>query len=76
MTTRSPARSRRRALGARRAAYADGRELIVLDPRTGDPLRRVALPIDAPAGVAFSTVVDGTPVAGTVLASPLRIVLF
>ena len=57
-------------------AYGDGREVIVLDPRTGDPLRRVALPIDAPAGVVFSTIVDGSPVAGTVLASPLRIVLF
>ena len=57
-------------------AYGDGREVIVLDPRTGDPLRRIALPADAPPGVAFSTVVDGSPVAGTLLASPLRIVLF
>jgi len=72
----TPARARGPAGSLLVVAYADGRELIVLDPRTGDPLRRVALPIDAPAGVAFSTVVDGTPVAGTVLASPLRIVLF
>jgi hypothetical protein len=57
-------------------AYGDGRELLVIDPRTGDPLRRVSLPVDAPPGVAFSTVVDGTPVAGTLLAAPLRIVLF
>jgi hypothetical protein len=49
--------------------------VLVLDPRNGDPLRRVALPDEAP-GVVFATIVDGTPVAGTVLASPLRIVLF
>jgi len=72
----TPARARGPAGSLLVVAYGDGRELIVLDPRTGDPLRRVVLPIDAPAGVAFSTVVDGTPVAGTLLASPLRIVLF
>ena len=58
---------------------AHGRGLLsvlVLDPRSGDPLRRVALPEDAPGGVVFATIVDGTPVAGAVLASPLRIVLF
>ena len=59
------------------AAHGRGlREVLVLDPRTGDPLRRVVLPDDAPPGVVFATIVDGTPVAGTVLASPLRIVLF
>jgi len=52
------------------------REVVVLDPRTGDPLRRVRLPDDAPPGVVFGTVVDGSPVAGTLLASPLRVVLF
>ena len=52
------------------------RAVLVLDPRNGDPLRRVALPDDAPPGVVFATIVDGTPVAGTVLSSPLRIVLF
>ncbi len=72
----APARVRGPAGSPLVVAYGDGRELIVLDPRTGDPLRRVALPVDAPAGVAFSTVVDGSPVAGTLLASPLRIVLF
>jgi hypothetical protein len=51
-------------------------EVVVLDPRTGDPLRRVRLPDDAPPGAVFGTVVDGSPVAGTFLASPLRIVLF
>ncbi|MBA3454081.1 MAG: hypothetical protein H0T42_13385 [Deltaproteobacteria bacterium] len=72
----APARARGPAGSLLVVAYGDGRELIVLDPRTGDPLRRVALPVDAPAGLAFSTVVDGSPVAGTLLASPLRIVLF
>ncbi len=52
------------------------REVLVLDPRTGDPLRQITLPDDAPPGVVFATIVDGTPVAGTVLAAPLRIVLF
>jgi len=52
------------------------REVMVLDPRTGDPLRRVRLPDDAPPGAVFGTVVGGAPVAGTLLASPLRIVLF
>ena len=52
------------------------RNVLVLDPRTGDPLRQITLPEDAPPGVVFATIVDGTPVAGTVLAAPLRIVLF
>ena len=57
--------------------YGPGqREVCVLDPRTGDPLRRVALPEDAAPGAVFGTVVDGTPVAGALLASPLRVVLF
>jgi hypothetical protein len=55
---------------------ADQREICVLDPRTGDPLRRVALPDDAAPGQVFATVVDGAPVAGALLASPLRVVLF
>jgi hypothetical protein len=55
---------------------ADQREICVLDPRTGDPLRRVALPDDAAPGQVFVTVVDGAPVAGALLASPLRVVLF
>lgn len=55
---------------------AGGREVCVLDPRTGDPLRRVALPEDAPPGAVFGTVVDGAPVAGALLASPLRVVVF
>jgi hypothetical protein len=53
-----------------------GHEVLVHDPRTGDPLRRVRLPDDAPPGLVFGTVVAGTPVAGTLLASPLRVVLF
>jgi hypothetical protein len=55
---------------------ADQREVCVLDPRTGDPLRRVALPDDAAPGEVFATVVDGVPVAGALLAAPLRVVLF
>jgi hypothetical protein len=58
-------------------AYGPGlHEVVVLDPRTGDPLRRVRLPDEAPAGAVFGTIVDGSPVAGTLLASPLRVVLF
>jgi len=52
------------------------REVVVIDPRRGDPLRRVRLPDDVPPGAVFGTVVDGSPVAGAVLASPLRVVLF
>lgn len=55
---------------------ADQREISVLDPRSGDPLRRVALPDDAAPGQVFATVVEGAPVAGALLASPLRVVLF
>ncbi len=50
--------------------------LLVLDPRTGDPMRRVQLPADAPPPYTFGTIVDGSPVAGVVLALPLRVVLF
>jgi len=58
-------------------AYGQGlHAVLVLDPRTGDPLRRVLLPEDAPPGLVFGTIVDGTPVAGALLASPLRAVLF
>jgi hypothetical protein len=56
------------------ALYGPGlREALVIDSRQGDPLRRVQL---ADEGRAFSTVVDGKPVAGVVLANPLRVVLF
>ena len=51
-------------------------ELLVIDPEHGDPLRRVTLPDDAPTGVAFSAIVDGQPVTGTILAAPLRVVVF
>lgn len=52
------------------------REVLVLDPRNGDPLQRVQLPETAMPGLVFGTVVDGTPIAGGVLASPLRVVVF
>ena len=53
--------------------YRAGREVLVIDPRTGDPLRRVTLPEEAPV---FSAIVDGEPVVGTILAAPLRAVVF
>jgi outer membrane protein assembly factor BamB len=52
------------------------RELLVIEPRTGDPVRRVQLPEDAASGTAFSTMVDGRPVVGAMLANPLRAVVF
>jgi hypothetical protein len=52
------------------------REVIALDARTGDPLRQVLLPDAAVPGAVFGTVVRGAPVAGCVLAAPLRVVLF
>ena len=52
------------------------RHVLVIDPQHGDPLRRVELPADAPDDVAFSTIVGGRPVAGTILAGPLRVVMF
>ena len=53
--------------------YRVGREVVVIDPRNGDPLRRVTLPEEAPV---FSTIVDGKPLVGTILAAPLRAVVF
>jgi len=52
------------------------REVLVIDPRDGTPLRRVQLPDDAASRLVFGTVVDGAPVAGALLPSPLRAVLF
>ncbi|HEY1546510.1 MAG TPA: hypothetical protein VGG28_01755 [Kofleriaceae bacterium] len=49
------------------------RHLLAVDPRRGDPLRRVEVPDPA---AAFSTIVDGRPVTGTILAAPLRVVVF
>jgi hypothetical protein len=53
--------------------YLSGHDALVLDPVHGDPLRRVALP---ETGVAFSAIVDGRAVVGTILAAPLRAVVF
>ena len=47
------------------------RDVLVLDPRNGNPVRRVQLPEDAAPGLAFSTIVDGKPVVGAVLAKAL-----
>ena len=52
------------------------RELLVIDPRRGDPLKRVQLPDEAAPGTAFATVVDGKPVVGAMLVNPLSVVLF
>ena len=52
------------------------RELLVVEPRRGDPVRRIHLPDDAAPGTAFATLVDGKPVVGTLLQNPLRAVLF
>jgi len=49
-------------------------EALVIDPVHGDPVRRIQLPPDD--GIPFSTIVEGHPVAGIVLATPLRVVLF
>lgn len=52
-------------------------EVLVLDPASGAPLRRVRLPPDSMlVGSAFSTVVDGKPIVGVVLDNPVRVVLF
>jgi hypothetical protein len=56
-------------------AYGD-HEVVVLEPLHGAALRRVRLPQDAVPGAVFATFVNGTPVAGALLGSPLRIVLF
>jgi len=70
----APARARGPAGSPLVVASGPGlRELLVLDPRTGDPLRRVTLADD---GLPFATLVDGSPRAGVVLGAPLRVVLF
>ncbi|HSK04279.1 MAG TPA: hypothetical protein VK932_23660, partial [Kofleriaceae bacterium] len=58
------------------ASGAGLRDVLVLDPRSGAPLRRVQLPEEAARRLVFGTVVDGTPVAGALLPSPLRIIVF
>jgi hypothetical protein len=56
-------------------AFGQRDEALVLDAARGDPARRVRLAAGDP-GAWFGTVVDGKPVAGVVLANPLRLVLF
>lgn len=51
------------------------REALVLDSR-GNPARRIQLPQDAVPGASFSTVIDGKPIVGTLLANPVRVVVF
>ena len=47
----------------------------MLNPRTGDPRRRVVLPVAATLAGAFATVVGGAPVVGVVLPAPLRLIV-
>jgi hypothetical protein len=73
----APARERGPAGSPIVVASSPGlREVLVIDPRTGDPVRRVQLAEDAAPGLVFGTIVDGTPVAGAVLQAPLRVVIF
>jgi len=61
------------------ASGPNQRQLLVIEPEHGDPIRRVTLPPEtdhAPPNVTFATIVDGHPVAGTILAGPLRVVVF
>ncbi|MGE5181418.1 MAG: hypothetical protein ACM31C_05130 [Acidobacteriota bacterium] len=56
------------------ALYGPGkRDALVIDVERGDPVRRVVLPDE---GHAFATMIAGKPVAGAVLANPLRVLLF
>ena len=56
------------------AVYGPGRRsALVVDSKRGDPLRRVVLPDESHA---FATVIAGKPVAGALLANPLRVVIF
>jgi hypothetical protein len=59
--------------GAPLALATDAGDAVILDP-AGTPLARVGLP-DASAQL-FTTVIDGAPAAGAVLAQPLRVVRF
>ncbi|HLL24319.1 MAG TPA: hypothetical protein VK427_19445, partial [Kofleriaceae bacterium] len=52
------------------------REVLLIEPMRGDPRRRVQLPDEGVLGPTFSTIVDGRPIAGTVLHAPLRVVIF
>lgn len=73
----APARERGPAGSPLVVASSPGlREVLVIDPRDGDPLRRVQLADDAAPGLVFGTIVDGTPVAGAILQAPLRVVIF
>lgn len=55
---------------------AGGDEVIVVDAKTGDPLRRVELPVQAAPGGVFAAMVNGAPIVGVTVAGPLRILLF
>lgn len=72
----TPARARTAGAPLVVQSGAGLREVLVVDPVRGDPVKHVRLPEDAAPGTAFSTVIDGKPIVGTLLANPLRVVLF
>jgi hypothetical protein len=72
----TPARARTTGAPIVVESGPEQRDVLVVEPVGGDPLRRARTPEDAVPGLAFSTVIDGQPVVGTLLANPLRVVLF
>lgn len=65
-----------RAPGAPLVLVDGNDDLLVLDPERGDPVRRLKGPGWTQRDGVFSTVVDGKPVVGALLETPLRLVLF
>ncbi len=55
------------------APPGEERVLLVIDPLTGAPTRSFGV---SATDIAFSTIVDGAPVSGVMVANPLRAVLF
>jgi hypothetical protein len=72
----TPARTRAAGAPIVVESGPEQRDVLVVEPERGDPVRRARMPEDAVPGLAFSTVIDGQPVVGTLLANPLRVVLF
>lgn len=52
------------------------REVVVIDPASGNPLRRVLLPEDAVPGLVGGALVKGVPMGYAVAARPLRVFTF
>ena len=71
--------SRLRASGTAPLVVVSGpeqREALVIDPRTGDPLRRATLSVDATPAITGGLLIHDRPVAFAVYARPLRVALF